>query len=151
MKKSNIIVDLAKSTLTVSKSFYKKASTFGSDEYKELRAAILENPGFRIVLRTSEKKSYHGLTFKVMEDYIKTQPDCDKIMVKFAAVQRIAKAKGSLYPLTKKWFLNTFPAYKVNEVAEDEAKNLTDELEAEAAAEVEAVDSDNSKENEIAA
>ena len=131
----HVTYNLSDNTYTVSKAFYKKASVFGSAEYQELRKAILDNPTAQIIFKTSDKKTYNGLTFKVMEDYIKTQPDSEKVLLKFAAVKRIAKTKNSLYPYTKHWFLKTFPAFKENEVSEAEAENLTSELAKEAAAE----------------
>lgn len=137
MKKSNIIFNASENTYTVSKTFYKKASVFGSAEYKELRRAILDNPTAQIIFKTSDKKTYKALTFKVMEAYIKTQSDSEKMLMKFEAVKRIAKAKGSLYPLTKKWFLKAYPDFKENAVSEAEAKTLTDELAKNAAAEAE--------------
>ena len=139
MKKSNITINAIENTITISKAFYKKASTYGSAEYKELRSAIKENPSAQIIFKTFEKKTYGGLTFEKMMDYIKTQPDSEKMLIKFAAVQRIAKAKGSLYPLTKKWFLNAYPSYKVNAVIEAEAKKLTEKLAAEAEEEIAAL------------
>lgn len=141
MKKSHVIADHANRELIVTKALYKKASIVGSPEYYELRRAMNENKEYHIVIKSVDKKTYHGLTFGAMEEYIRTQPDSGKILVKFAAVKRIAKAKGSLYPLTKKWFLNTFPAYKANEIVED-----TVELELQAAAELEAIIADNQKE-----
>ena len=145
MKKSAIEVNAIENTITVSKAFYKRASVFGSAEYEALRSAILDKPTAKIVFKTIEKKTYGGLTFEKMMDYIKTQPDSDKMLIKFAAVQRVAKAKGSLYPLTKKWFLNAYPAYKVNEVIEAEAKKLTAELAAEAEEEIAALLSDSAE------
>ena len=143
MKKSHIIANHEDQTLIVTKALYKKASIVGSPEYYELRRAVNENKEYSIVIKSVDKKTYHGLTFEIMEKYIETQPDSEKILVKFAAVKRIAKAKGSLYPLTKKWFLNTFPAYKENEITEDTVETLTVELELQAAAELEALICDN--------
>lgn len=145
MKKTAIEVNVIENSIIVSKAFYKKASAYGSAEYAALREAMRDNPTYKISFKTIEKKTYGGLTFEKMMDYIKTQPDSDKMLIKFAAVQRIAKAKGSLYPLTKKWFLNTFPAYKVNEVIEAEAKKLTAELAAEAEDEIAALISDSAE------
>ena len=121
--KKNISVDAIESTLTISKAFYKKASVFGTPEYKELRQAISECPSFTILFKTSDKKTYNGLSFERMEDYIKTQKNSEKYLVEFASVQKVAKAKGSLYPLTKKWFLETYPEYKENSVAAAEIGN----------------------------
>ena len=146
MKKSHVIANHENCNLIVTKAFYKKASIVGSPEYYELRRAMNENKEYSVVIKSVDKKTYHGLTFGTMEEYIKTQPDSEKNLVKFAAVMRLAKAKGSLYPLTKKWFLNTFPAYKKNEIAEDAVETLTAELELQAAAELEAIMTDNQKE-----
>ena len=129
--KTNITINAIENTITISKAFYKKASVFGSAEYKELRSAIKDNPTAEIIFKTSDKKTYKALTFKVMEAYIKTQPDSEKMLMKFEAVKRVAKAKGSLYPLTKKWFLKAYSDYKVNEVSEAEAKALEAEAEKE--------------------
>ncbi|MBR0341840.1 MAG: hypothetical protein IJH64_06275 [Oscillospiraceae bacterium] len=38
----------------------------------------------------------------------------------------IAKAKGAKYPLTKQWFLETFPEYKESTVSESECNNMED-------------------------
>ena len=65
----NITANLIDNTLTVSKSFYKKASVCGSAEYYELRQAMIENPKFKIVFKSIEKKTYNGLTFAVMKAY----------------------------------------------------------------------------------
>lgn len=132
MKKSNITINPIDSKIIISKAFYKKASIYGTNEYNELRKAKNENQGFEIEFKTVEKKNYHGLTFEVMEEYIRTQPNSERLLANLAAVQRVAKAKNSLYPLTKKWFLKTFPAYKINEVAEQETENLATQLAAEA-------------------
>ncbi len=155
MKKSNITINPIENTITISKAFYKKASAFGSAEYEALRSAILDNPTAKIVFKTIEKKTYKALTFKIMEDYIRMQPDSDKMLVKFAAVKRIAKAKNSLYPYTKHWFLKTFPAFKENEVSEAETEALTAALsaaaEAEAAAEIAAIISNSTDNTKTAA
>ena len=134
----NIHIDLSANTLTVSKSFYKKASVCGSTEYYELRKAMIENPDCKIVFKTIEKKTYSGLTFAVMEAYIESQSNSEKQLKVFEAVKRIAEMKGSKYPLTKKWFLNTYPDFKESAVKENETKTLVsdDEIEAQAMAEL---------------
>ena len=122
--KTNITINAIEKTITVSKAFYNKASKYGTDEYSKLRSAIQENPEFKIVFKTIEKKTYGGLTFEVMEAYIKTQKDSETTLKEFAAVKTIAETKGSKYPLTKKWFLKTFPAFKVADVSKSETETL---------------------------
>ena len=134
-KRNDIIVNHEENTLTVSKAFYKKASVVGSTEYYELRKAKMENEGYAIEFKTFDKKTYHGLSFKTMEEYIKTQPDSENRLMEFEAVKEIAEIKGSKYPLTKKWFLMTYPEYKENEVKENEMSETLADKKAKAQAE----------------
>ncbi len=112
MKKSNIKVNVMEQTISVSKAFYTKASHFGTPEYEQLTRAKNENPSFTVVFKTSDKKTYNGLTLARMMEYIQTQENSEERMIEFEAVKTTAKAKGAQYPLTKKWFLNTYPEYK---------------------------------------
>ena len=122
--KTNIAIDLEKNTVIVSNTFYKKASLYGTPEYYELRQAMIENPKAEIIFKSIHKKTYNGLTFKVMKSYIEAQPNSEKQLKVFEAVKRIAEMKGSKYPLTKKWFLNAYTEYKENEVKEKETAKL---------------------------
>ena len=118
MKK--ITVNLIEKTIEVSKTFYKKASNPKTAEYRELRAAMIENPTFDVLLKESDKKSYNGLDFDRMKEYIETQPNKEANLEELERVMEIAEAKGAKYPLTKKWFLKTFPEYKNSEVSAKE-------------------------------
>ena len=53
-----------------------------------------------------------------MTDYIKTQANSEAEIRKYEVVRHIAKIKGSEYALTKKWFLNAYPAYKEKAIVE---------------------------------
>ena len=128
MKKTNIAVDFENNALVISKAFYKKACAFGSKENVALREAMEAYKGFSIEFKFSDKKTYNGLSFKRMAEYIQTQPEAEMRMLEFEAVKRVAKAKGALYPLTKEWFFQTYPQYKEDEVSENEmVKALIDE------------------------
>ena len=124
MKKFNIHINHGNQTITVSKSFYNKASKYGTAEYKALNNAIKQNRGYEVVFKTSDKKSYRGLTFKRMEAYILSQPNSEDNLIAYSKAKEVAEAKGSKYPLTKKWFLETFPSYKLSEVSADEMKTI---------------------------
>lgn len=118
-------------TIEGTKTALKKAGILDTPEFKELYELMNRFPNYKISVKTpkknEKKKTYKKLTIEAMEKYIiKTQPDSETAMKKFKAVQRVAKAKGALYPLTKKWFLNEYPDYKVNSVSEDEAKAAED-------------------------
>ena len=122
MKKTNIYIDFETKTIFVSKAFHKRASIYGTNEFETLHSAI-QKTGYSVAFLTVQKKSYLGLSFERMEAYIITQPNSEANMKEFAAVKTIAEAKGSKYPLTKKWFLQTFPEYKLNEVSEKETES----------------------------
>ena len=125
MKKSNIFVSFPDETLSFTKSFYKKACMVGTPEYKELREAMKDNPGFSFKFIVSEKKNtYRDLTFERMVSYIKTQANSEENLRTMERVMLIAEAKGAKYPLTKKWFLETFPEYKESVVSEQERNNM---------------------------
>ncbi len=118
MKK--ITVNLIEKTIEVSETFYKKATNPKTAEYRDLRAAMIENPTFDVVLKKSDKKTYNGLDFDRMKEYIETQPNSEANLKELERVMEIAEAKGAKYPLTKQWFLKTFPEYKNSEVSAKE-------------------------------
>lgn len=116
----NITVNVIDKEIIISKAFYKKASTYGTNEYKALKKAMKENKGFDIVFKKTEgKKTYNGLTFERMEEYIKTQPNSEENFKEYEKVKDVAKSKGALYPFTKNWFLTKFKDYK-GEITENE-------------------------------
>ena len=145
MKKqtNSVVVNPIAQSITISKAYYKRACTYGTVEYYEFRTILSENAGFSIEFKVIEKKTYKSLTFERMAEYIKTQPNSEKQLITFAAVQRIAEKKGSKYPLTKKWFLNAYPEYKENEVSANETAELEKQLEAQLNAQLDALMDDD--------
>lgn len=84
-----------------------------------------ENPNYKIVIvGNADKKTYGKLTFQRMREYIATQANSKENLEMLERVMKIAEAKGAKYPLTKKWFLETFPEYKENGVSEQERQNM---------------------------
>ena len=95
-------------------SFNKAAKGYGP-EYEELAAKMAAHPDFTLEVKeqknksTKAKKTYEGLDFKFMEDFISTLADSKAMMAKYNAVKKMAKdCDTKVYPLTKKWFLDTF-------------------------------------------
>ena len=128
MKKNPISANHINNTLSFSKSFYKKACKVGSDEYKELRTAMGENPDYKIVLvGNADKKTYGNLTIQRMREYIATQANAEENLRTLDRVIKIAEAKGAKYPLTKKWFLANFPEYKM-EITDGEIANKDNDI-----------------------
>ena len=112
-----------------SKAAIEKANKGIEPEYSELTRMMKAQPSFTVVEKTirqnEAKKTYHALTIERMGEYISLQADSAAKMVEFSAIQKVAKAKGALYPLTKKWFLAKYPEYKENSVSNSEAETAS--------------------------
>lgn len=125
MTKTHITADFANKTLNMTKSFYKKACKVGSPEYKELRNAMKENEGYPInIVSNDKKRSYRALTIERMVEYIKTQANSEENLAALDRAVKVAEAKGAKYPLTKQWFLLTFPEYKESAISEEELNSV---------------------------
>ena len=119
--------DFVKKTIVGSKRSIERANKGLSPEYEELVEMLEKQPTFKVkakkIKSNDSKKKYTNLTFNRMEEYIRLQPNSKELMVEFNRVKEIAEAKGAKYPLTKKWFLSTFPEYKDSECVVDNQLN----------------------------
>ncbi len=105
-------------TITVTKSFMKKAENFGSAEYKQM-IEIKSDPvlsAYKIVVRNikknPEKESYRNLTYANMEAYISTLNLKTIFMAEYEVARKRSKIQKSPYKYMVKWFVETFPNYK---------------------------------------
>ena len=111
-------------TIVGTKSAINRANMGKNPEYTTLCKMLADHPDFTVaekqIKHKTDKKKYNGLTLPRMKEYIETQPKSEERLREFAAIQKVAAAKGAKYPLTKKWFLATFPEFKENNVSEAE-------------------------------
>ena len=107
-----------------SKTAIARANKGLNPEYSELTKMLKAQPTFSVVEKVyeknEEKKTYKTLTLERMAEYIRLQANSEEKLIEFEAIQKVAKAKGAKYPLTKKWFLAKYPEYKENEVSNRE-------------------------------
>jgi len=144
-------------TIVGSNAAIKRANKGLNPEFKELTEMLAQHHDFTVVTKVIDKnegkKTYSKLTFDRMEDYIRTQfSDKETLnakIVEFKAIQKVADAKGAKYPLTKKWFLATYPEYKENSVSEAEISEEAKAL-ATAAAELDALELTDEELQEVA-
>ena len=119
-------------TIVGTKSAINRANMGKNPEYTTLCEMLSAHPDFSVVekqiKRNPDKKQYGGLTLPRMKEYIETQPNSKERLIEFAAIQKVAAGKGAKYPLTKKWFLATYPEFKENNVSEAEISAETDAL-----------------------
>ena len=111
-------------TIVGTKSAINRANMGKNPEYTTLCKMLAEHPDFTVaekqINHKADKKKYNGLTLPRMKEYIETQPNSKERLIEFAAIQKVAATKGAKYPLTKKWFLATFPEFKENNVSKAE-------------------------------
>ncbi len=129
-----------------SKAAIDRANKGKNPEYSELSGMLAAHPNFTVrvkdIQKKEGKKTYSKLTFDRMEEYIRTQFADEKTLaaklIEFEAIQKVAEAKGAKYPLTKKWFLATYPSFKDNSVS-DQERTPAEEAERKALAEAAAL------------
>lgn len=116
---TNITVNRKMRTLEITKKFDKASRRYGSDEYKELKNAESENPGFKVVVKASaskKKETYKGLTYEYMEKYIEAHDEDGSIMEEYKMLRGIGKEAEEAFAVSlsyhemKEWFLSTYPA-----------------------------------------
>lgn len=103
-----------KQTIIGTKASFAKAGKGFGPEYEELTVKMAAHPTFTLTVKeqkhkaTRAKKTYEGMDFKFMEDYIATFEDAT-LAHEYESVKEMAKKCGTkAYPLTKKWFLGRF-------------------------------------------
>ena len=99
-------INFASKTIEITKTFADKASCFGSEEYRTLRSAIHDLPGFTVAIKAAPKprRTYlKGLTYKYMESCIAMVDEDGSLMEDFQCLRQ-----GYNYAVVKKWFLAKF-------------------------------------------
>lgn len=100
-------INFVTKTIEVSKTFATKASRFGSEEYRELRAAMNDLPGFCVEIKVAASpcRTYmRGLTYEYMESYISMIDEDGALMDVFRSLSH-----GCNYATVKKWFMTVLP------------------------------------------
>ena len=102
-------------TITGTKASFNKANKGFGPEYEELTSKMAAHPDFTLEVKeqkhktTKSKRTYDGLDFTFMEDFISTLTNAKEMMAEYKAVKKMADDCGTkAYPLTKKWFLGKF-------------------------------------------
>ena len=89
-----------------------------SDEYEHLQKVRKHYPKYSVVQRhirkNENKKTYKGLTYEYMEDYIMTHGSSETVranLKEFYEKRLIAECHGKAfrYPAIKRWFLEKYP------------------------------------------
>ena len=105
-------------TIVMDRTFAKFAMNTRSEEYAHLQQVRRDYPEYEVIRRTiksnSSKKTYAGLTYEYMEEYILTHGTKEQRMATLAEYNEmvlISKCHGKAYryPVIKRWFLEKYP------------------------------------------
>ncbi len=111
-------INHANHTIVMDRTFAKNAVDTRSEEYAHLQSVRRDYPNYQVVQRhirtNNDKKTYKGLTYDYMEDYILTHSD-EKTRIsnfnEYNEMRIIAECHGKAfrYPVIKSWFLDKYP------------------------------------------
>ena len=116
--KNRLWVDFEKKTIFMDRTFATKCRDTSSEEYEHLQQVRQHYPKFTVMARKikkkANKKSYAGLTYDYMENYIlthETPENCVVVMSEYKELRLISEChkRTHRYPVIKKWFLTKYP------------------------------------------
>ena len=115
---NKLTVNHANRTIVMDRTFAKFAADTASEEYARLQQVRRDYPNYQVVQRhirqNAAKKTYKGLTYDYMEDYILAHGPQETRMANLKELNEmrlIAECHGKAfrYPVIKSWFLEKFP------------------------------------------
>jgi len=115
---NTIRIDHATKRIIMDSMFYKNSLDPRNEEYRTLQDVRRDYPTYtptqRRIKKNPEKKTYSGLTYAYMEDYILTHESPETVEAVFAEFNEMilvsqCHSKSFRYPVIKKWFLNKYP------------------------------------------
>ena len=105
--------------IIMDRTFAKNSENTRSDEYAHLQQVRRDYPDYTVTRRAIKanpnKKTYKGLTYGYMEEYIMTHrtksQTSAEIMAEYDEMRIIADchSKAYRYPVIKRWFLEKYP------------------------------------------
>ena len=116
----------------VTKEFMKKASIYGTREYKLLREFKLENPKIEVEVKTRTRAvcKTRNATYAKMREYLETLSDSMKAILEFEKMVARSVVQPNPYKFILSWFDATYP----NARSTFEAEEVKETSEAEDAA-----------------
>lgn len=104
----NIRLNYTNETIEITKTFEKKASTYGSPSYNELIKVRREFPNFTLkVVENKGSNGFKGMDYDFMRNYISLHENSEENSKKFETLI----TKGLTYGEIKQWFIGMFPVF----------------------------------------
>ena len=119
--KSLFTVCFEENTIIATKTTLKKASVPNSPEYKALMKLMKQNPTFSIevkeIKKAEGKKTYAGLNNDFIKDYISIKENAEELKQQYNKAYEMGK-----FVMVRKWLLNTFKNFDMEEAKREIAK-----------------------------
>ena len=115
---SKLRIDFEKKRIIMDRTFSMNCRNTASDEYAQLQNVRRDYPTYRVetrqIKKNPKKKTYKGLTYEYMEDYILMHEVGEarrEVLAEFHEMQIISEchSKAYRYPVIKNWFLSRYP------------------------------------------
>ena len=115
---NTLTINHANRTIIMDRTFAKFAANTMTEEYAHLQTVRRDYPNYQVVQRhirtNSNKKTYKGLTYEYMEDYIMTHGPNETRLAnykEFNEMRVISECHGKAfrYPVIKNWFMEKYP------------------------------------------
>ncbi len=129
-------------TIIMDRTFAKLAQDTRSPEYARLQEVRRDYPDFKVIQRSirknTDKKTYAGLTYEYMENYIMSHGTEEKRRAnlrKYAEMRNVAECQGKRYryPVIRNWFLDEYPEIVRFGIEEDASTAVPDKVHEESA------------------
>ena len=134
-----ITIDEANNAIIITRKFAEKASDPRTQEYAMLQQVRRDYPYLTVrkhtIKKNPNKECYRGLTYKYMEEFIKTyesKANVEKVLAELEELIFISQghSKGYRYPTIKKWFIDKYPNFatfgmEINTTEERKVAELT--------------------------
>lgn len=119
--KSLFTVCFEDNTIIATKTTLKKASVPNSPEYKTLMKLMKQNPTYAVVVKEIKKaegkKTYAGLNNDFIKNYISIKENAEELEKQYSKAYEMGK-----FVMVRKWFLNTFKNFDMEEAKREIAQ-----------------------------
>ena len=104
----------------VSKAFQKKATTYGTPEFRQWREIRNEFPDVRMVVKSNRTSDIYNTTYAKMEKYIKTFDNAADVLAEMAKVKERSKIQRNPHRYVLAWFESVYPDYKTSDIFQED-------------------------------
>ena len=112
----NFKIDFDRNEAIVTKAFQKKATTYGTPEFRQWREVRNEFPNIQMVVKNTRTSDIYNTTYEKMEMYIKTFDNAETILQEMVKVRERSKIQRNPHRYVLAWFEQMFPNYKEAEL-----------------------------------